>query len=516
VGVVEAVAVVAGLVTTVLTLRHRHRPGPAQPVAAMLVVSAAWAALGLTVGAVDDVATKTAVFRLIFPVGGLLAAAVLWHALVLARGRPWTRGSLLLALLVEPVLAAVVAVLDATRPVLLGSTVLDGDAFLLTFRPLAWAHIAYCLLAVVVALVLMDRARRAAIPAHRWRYAVAMLALVLPAVGAVVSVSGASTFGAVDLTGAMSVVTAGIWLWTGGRGDATASLPISLQQVISAVADGVVVVDERGRVVQANPAAHELLAPDRAAHGTPEVRLLGRLWEDLLPRESDAAARAGRLVTTTTGRVLDIRVTEVGTGGLTPASVVVVRDATDRERLRAELADQALRDGLTGLHNRRHLDMVLGPAVAAARLGGRPLTAAMVDVDRFKAVNDGYGHASGDRVIQAVADVLATSVRAGETLVRYGGEEFLVLVPEGDAGAVLERMELVRRRCAALAVDTRAGQVRVTVSIGVAGLPDGAGGDGLLRLADEALYAAKAAGRDMVISAPACPPAPLGTPLSPR
>ena len=172
--------------------------------------------------------------------------------------------------------------------------------------------------------------------------------------------------------------------------------------------------------------------------------------------------------------------------------------------LQQELIEQTRRlealifeDALTGLSNRRYVLTQLGAQVSAARRHGRPLSAAIVDIDHFKAVNDLHGHQAGDRVLVAVARALAEHVRAEDHLGRLGGEEFLLLLPDTDAAAAERVTEKLRREVAAAA--------GITVSIGVATWDDEAPED-LLRRADLALYAAKAAGRDRSHSAPATVP----------
>ncbi|WP_049821050.1 sensor domain-containing diguanylate cyclase [Kineococcus radiotolerans] len=145
-------------------------------------------------------------------------------------------------------------------------------------------------------------------------------------------------------------------------------------------------------------------------------------------------------------------------------------------------------DGLTGVANRRTLDEVL------ARVDGEALAVALLDVDHFKAVNDRFGHQTGDEVLRAVAAAAVSAVREGDLVARYGGEEFAVLMP---GTGTAEAQVVVERLRAAVAGGTTP---RVTCSVGIAG---GAAGDpaALLAEADRALYAAKAAGRDRSVLA---------------
>ena len=164
--------------------------------------------------------------------------------------------------------------------------------------------------------------------------------------------------------------------------------------------------------------------------------------------------------------------------------------------LRDELRGLALTDSLTGLRNRRSMQEQLNALTALHRRHATPLSALLLDVDHFKHVNDDHGHEQGDRVLRDIADRIAARVRAEDVAGRWGGEEFLVLTPGTEAAAALR-----------LAEDLRAsiGEAGATVSIGVAGLRDGMTPADLVREADDAMYAAKAAGRDRVELGAAAP-----------
>ena len=162
------------------------------------------------------------------------------------------------------------------------------------------------------------------------------------------------------------------------------------------------------------------------------------------------------------------------------------------ERLEALLFE----DPLTGLANRRSILTALTGMVSGARRHQRPLTAAMIDIDHFKIVNDTRGHAEGDRVLAAVAHAMRNHLRAEDQLGRLGGEEFLALLPDADARAAKAAAEKLRA-----SVDA----VGVTVSIGWAAW-DGESADELLGRADDALYTAKERGRDCAVGAPATLP----------
>lgn len=166
----------------------------------------------------------------------------------------------------------------------------------------------------------------------------------------------------------------------------------------------------------------------------------------------------------------------------------------------AEVEAMATTDMLTGVMNRQACLHVLTAEVERVGRYGRPLSVALFDIDHFKRVNDAYGHAAGDELLRHVAGLLRSNVRAVDSLGRFGGEEFLLIMPETDVDAAAAAAENLRRVVGRSKFVLESGALEVTVSAGIAG---GAGSvrleiDTLLRAADTAMYTAKALGRDQV------------------
>jgi diguanylate cyclase (GGDEF)-like protein len=169
--------------------------------------------------------------------------------------------------------------------------------------------------------------------------------------------------------------------------------------------------------------------------------------------------------------------------------------------LRTKLENQSIRDSLTGLFNRHFLQISLERELARAARRKQILAVFMLDLDHFKRFNDTFGHAAGDTVLRAVAEIFRGSIRAEDIACRYGGEEFTIMLPDVTPAAAYDRAESIRRAVENLRVPLEKEVfAEFTVSIGVALYPnDGDYGDLLLRHADAALYRAKRQGRNQVV-----------------
>ncbi|MFP4501547.1 MAG: diguanylate cyclase [Candidatus Hydrogenedentota bacterium] len=171
-------------------------------------------------------------------------------------------------------------------------------------------------------------------------------------------------------------------------------------------------------------------------------------------------------------------------------------------RLRDELRAQSIRDSLTELFNRRYMEETLHREWHRAQRQKTPLALVSLDVDHFKKLNDTYGHEAGDHVLAVLGRLLREKVRKEDVPCRYGGEEFIVILPGAEAGVAEERAEVLRCTIEQLCFSFQGQSVGITVSIGVVAYPDhGHTTDALVSAADEALYAAKNAGRNRVVVA---------------
>ena len=176
----------------------------------------------------------------------------------------------------------------------------------------------------------------------------------------------------------------------------------------------------------------------------------------------------------------------------------------DLMRANLQLQDQAMRDAVTGLHNRRFLEESLTHEEVRARRHGHGLVIMMIDVDHFKEINDTLGHVAGDGILRSVGECMLTVSRGEDIVARYGGDEFAVMMADTGRDTACHRAELIRERVRSLEVGRDRSRLGpVTLSVGIAMLPEhGDTAVAVLRAADAALLQSKQGGRDRVVVAP--------------
>jgi diguanylate cyclase (GGDEF)-like protein/PAS domain S-box-containing protein len=295
---------------------------------------------------------------------------------------------------------------------------------------------------------------------------------------------------------------------TSGR---QADPPVRAQDILSCIGDAIISADISGRITYLNPAAEKMTGWSiKEALGLPmaEVMKITDLTTCESPRHPPATDQ-GAVSDLTVNRML-IRRDGMGTAiedsvapihdrkGRATGAVIVFRALTEEVRAKAHrMSHLALYDVLTDLPNRMLLKDRLGCGLALASRYGRPLAVLFLDLDHFKQVNDSTGHAMGDRVLQSMAGRLLACVRSSDTVCRYGGDEFVILLSEIDHSRNL--ILVAQKILAAIAapLDLTPDIFHITASIGVSIFPqDGRDGDTLIQSADAAMYAVKQNGRN--------------------
>ncbi len=265
----------------------------------------------------------------------------------------------------------------------------------------------------------------------------------------------------------------------------------------------------------------DLMSASATAHREAE-RLLALppdRMKDLLGRLGVSVAEASSLFDVDVGSAEEIAaILDQAKEALVVSALRTSRDADSVEARSKDIEEEAQRDGLTGLANRAHFEKVLAREFASCSRSNRPLSLIMIDIDHFKVVNDTWGHPVGDKVLAAIAAVMRQRLRPRDLLARYGGEEFVLVLPETDVVGAKVVAERVRSQTeAALHSVGAPAPLRITISAGLATSVDGSYGskESLVDAADRALYAAKRAGRNRLVTAATCTSTTANLPAMP-
>jgi diguanylate cyclase (GGDEF)-like protein/PAS domain S-box-containing protein len=300
-------------------------------------------------------------------------------------------------------------------------------------------------------------------------------------------------------------------------------VPIARHTVLEHIPEMVFVVDAQDRVLDANTVAQGMLGKSLDEIVGGEVIDVFRVWPELINRflashetheeihipgnpprtlEIIVSALYNRFKKLE-GRIIvahDITERKWLENDLKYANETLERQLTDIERLRAELQEQAIRDPLTNVYNRRYLADAMDRELAQVGRSEKPASVVILDIDYFKQFNDTYGHRCGDFVLQYIARFLGERIRRGDVLCRYGGEEFVIFMPNAPLESAFQRAETWRNDIANAFIEYEDLHLKTSFSAGVAGFPvHGSTSDAILNVADKALYQAKNSGRNRVV-----------------
>ncbi|MES2624719.1 MAG: diguanylate cyclase [Pseudomonadota bacterium] len=287
-----------------------------------------------------------------------------------------------------------------------------------------------------------------------------------------------------------------------------------MEAILETTQEAIIVFDDAGLISESNAAAENLFGYSRTELQNMNVKTFMRKTTDsgegtcpLLEISSDhsqhlsdieAVKQSGAIIP------LEINIGHTVIDGMNK-HICAARDVSVRKAAERVLMEQATTDELTGVMNRRSVLKSASEIFAIARRHERPLSVVMIDADNFKQINDTYGHDAGDKVLIALTACIADDLRTSDLFGRFGGEEFIVVMPEAaiDEATVAAKRMLERIRALRVTVSSR--QIRFTVSIGISSMNDEATElKELIHMADTALYAAKHAGRDRYfVSVPA-------------
>ena len=431
-----------------------------------------------------------------------IPSALLAFSLQLSDLGDWLKPPFIAALCLEPVLVLVLLFTDPWHGLFFAGKQTENIGMILDAGPMYWANLVYSYLMLLVTMVILMRRFTQTQGLYRDQIRIILIGLAFPWINSIIFVSGFSPFANADNT-PFSFTFAGVAFTYGLlRYRLLDILPIARHVLIESMSDGVVVLDKHNRLVDINPAARQVLGTEGLSPLGKRVEEVFSAWSDLVLAFNDIRdIRTEVPVGPPPVTYLDLKISPLfDSRGHFLGRLVIWRDITPLKQAQAELQEQAIRDPLTGLYNRRYLNHALNRELARAQRGHYPVSLVMMDIDHFKSLNDTFGHNMGDTILREFGIQLMEQVRVDDTVCRYGGEEFLVLLPNVSSQSALEIAERWRKMFQEANTYPVGGTVTVTVSCGIAEFPlSGNTSEELVAAADKSLYQAKAMGRNRVV-----------------
>jgi diguanylate cyclase (GGDEF)-like protein len=435
----------------------------------------------------------------------------------------WLSHPVIALLSIEPIITLLFLFTDQRFGIFFGGNRQVGSSVILSGGFGFWFHVLYSYALIMVGFMRILRAHMRAPLIYRKQTRMILVGAAIPWFINIIMIFGTNPLPDLDLTPLAFVLTGVTFTYGIFRYGFLDIVPIARNLLVEKMPDGVLVLDKKNRLADINPTAMKLLGIGPPPPiGQPIETVISHL-NDLLPRYLDMLEGQDEImVSDPLPSFFDVRINSLtDRHGNFYGRLISFRDITRRkenelelrrasqrlqlkiseiEALQVKLKEQAIRDHLTGLYNRRYLQEALESELHRAKRDSLPLSLVLMDIDRFKNCNDSYGHKAGDLVLQALADMLTDTTRKEDIICRYGGEEFLVVLPGTLAEVARERTELWRQKFQELCVLFDDVEISTTLSAGIACFPvDGDSMDRLLTVADNALYKAKQTGRNRVV-----------------
>ncbi len=368
-----------------------------------------------------------------------------------------------------------------------------GHRLIYAHGPLKWVLAVYSYILLFIGTVMLVTAVKSYHAMFRGQFIAILAAAFAPWAGNITYLTGI-TPPWIDTTPLFFTVSGALLSWGLTRFHLLDIAPIAYDTLFMNMTDGVLVLDEGNRIVNMNPAAKTILNAQHIDIGS-HVEDIPLVTNELIGkiREPSGGRMELSFPSGQQTRWIDVRISTVlNRLGQVKGRLFVFRDISDRKRLEDELMRQATTDTLTGVFNRRMGIAMLEKQIRLMQRLGAPLSICFADIDNLKEVNDRYGHEEGDRLIITAAGAIRDSLRELDSLVRLGGDEFLLILPQctaSQASIVLSRIE-------ARLADINAAHERpyaVSISCGTAECHPASGesADALIARADEAMYADK-------------------------
>jgi diguanylate cyclase (GGDEF)-like protein len=270
--------------------------------------------------------------------------------------------------------------------------------------------------------------------------------------------------------------------------------PVSRASVVEYLQDGIIIVDKKCRILDINHVARELIQIEDVEPIGLGLHAYFPDWDEIQVDESPPPERD--IFFCINGKEHKFKLL---VSSFNEDKILVFRDVTETEKIIEDMQSLAASDSLTGLFNRQHLYEMGEKAFGLAVRYRRPLSILLIDVDRFKKINNRYGHSMGDEVLCTISKHLQQNLRKADILARYGGDEFIILLPETELEYALVLSERLRKEINEISFAGKDSSFNITLTIGISSLSDPepvVSFEGLFDKADKALYQAKRRGRN--------------------
>jgi diguanylate cyclase (GGDEF)-like protein len=386
-----------------------------------------------------------------------------------------------------------------------------------------YTFLQFCLFCVTLFVLFGDLKHQKS--PYRQQTITILAAILIPGVTGILYSFGISPIPGLDWMPIFSFFTGAMFTWSIFYFRLLDLVPIARDILVEQMLDGMIVLDDLQRIIDINPSARRMIKNGET------IKIgdnLATVLPELCPTASDLKKRSNTQILTLQESLDDLRYVDVrftlikGHKAGTNCCLLLLRDITKRKTvedslnkanqelekrineiqvLQNQLREESIRDPLTRLYNRRYLEDTLQREFARATRDGYPVSIIMADIDHFKKVNDTYGHGVGDDVLKNLSQLFLANFRLEDIVCRYGGEEFLIVMPATTSETAYDRIEDVRSLLESTVMELSGHRVQITLSAGLAVYPeDGPTADVVIDVADRALYRAKSAGRNRVIA----------------
>ena len=522
-------SVLSAIITLIASIAAWRRSAPGSLALSLLLLAMAIWSGGYATRWLDiSIESKILWFRVMYVGVAAIPTLFLIFALGFSRNESWLTHRNLVLLSIQPVSFLVLQWTNPYHHLLYQSLNIIPDTgsgvMEITRGPLYLIHVLYSYSIIGVGVLFLSQGALRSGPLYRYQYRLILLASLLPWVGNAIKELNFSSYSHLDLAPLMFGMSGIIFALGVLRSHFMDLVPVARSHLIETMQDGVLVLDAQNRIVDINPAMEKFIKYRVSSYlGKNAYEVLQPWMEktDLFLDETET--RSELTVPLEPHRYLDVRVTPLyDRNQFLSGRLMVFREITEQKQvekrlrlvndklqgqlieiglLQSKLREQAIRDPLTSLFNRRYLEETLERELSRATREIYPVCIIMIDIDHFKKINDTHGHEAGDLVLKAIADALSEHSRRGDFACRHGGEEFVVVMPNIHLETAYERAEHLRQILTLLSVPYGHYNLSVTISMGIACYPENGGTrEAILRAADQAMYAAKEAGRDHILS----------------